>query len=168
MTSMLTLFILSQWTKVYSKVSINLLRMLQNQLASVLQSRELAARQAGLLLSAPPGSCPPGLPWALPLPLCLPVVLVFPSGCWDIKAGPAWRKRRHSATGQPSLAVSPGCCRDAAPSSRQGWLHWECVTCISICYSDSLSTLPDLLAPWIEHAFGAVPLLRCFLLHITL
>lgn len=136
---MLTLFILSQWTKVYSKVSINLLRMLQNQLASVLQSRVLAARQAEVLLSAPPG-----LPWALPLPM----ILVFPSICWDIKAGPAWRKRSNSATGQPSLAVSSGWCRDAAPSSRQGWLHWECVTCISICYSDSFPTLPDLLAPW--------------------
>lgn len=61
---MLTLLILSQWTKVYSKVSISLLRMLQNQLASVLQSRVLAARQAGVLLSAPPGSFTPRTPMA--------------------------------------------------------------------------------------------------------
>lgn len=114
----------------YSKVSINLVRMLQNQLASVLQSRVLAARQAGVLLSAPPGSCSPGLPWALPLPLLLPVVLVFPSVCWGIKAGPGQRKKSHSAMGWPSRAVSPGWRRDAALSSRQGWLHWKCVTCI--------------------------------------
>lgn len=57
MTSVLTLLILSQWAKVYSKVSVNLLRMLQNQLANVFQSKMLAARQAGELLSAPPGSC---------------------------------------------------------------------------------------------------------------
>lgn len=95
-------------------------------------------------------------PWALLLPLSACV-------CWAIKAGPAWRKRSRSAMGWPSLAVSPGWCRDAALSSRQGWLHWGYVTCISICYSDSFPTLPDLLAPWIGHDFGAVPLLRCLL-----
>lgn len=52
--------------------------------------------------------------------------------------------------GQPSLAVPPwvvvqGC----TLSSRRGWLHWECVTCISMCYSDSYPPfLTSLLHGW--------------------
>lgn len=154
---MLTLFILSQWTKVYSKVSINLLRMLQNQLASVLQSRVLAARQAEVLLSAPLG-----LPWALPLPM----ILVFPSVCWDIKAGPAWRKRSKVPRASPHLLCPLGGAgmQPRAPG-KAGSTESVWPASVSAIQTPSPRSLTSLLH---GHAFGTVPLLRCFLLHITL
>lgn len=163
---MLTLFILSQWTEVYSKVSINLLRMLQNQLASVLQSRVLA-RQAGVLLSAPPGSCTPGLPRALPLP-----VSACGSGvslCLLGYQSRACLKEKEPQCHGPALTCCvPWVVQGCSPELQARLAPLRVCDLHQYLPFRLFPHSPNLLAPWIIHAFGAVPLLTWFLLHITL
>lgn len=153
---MLTLFILSQWTKVYSKVSINLLRMLQNQLASAFQSRVLAARQAGVLLSVPPDSCIPVLPWALPLPLFLPVVLMFPS-VGISKQGLLEGKGATVPQASPHFCV-PWVVQGCSPKLQARLAPLRVCDLHQYLLFRLFPHPPDVLAPWIGHAFGAVPL----------
>lgn len=107
MTSMLTLFILSQWTKVYSKVSINLLRMLQNRLASL--PKQSACCQAGWSAAV----CPSRqlYSWAAMGPSSSPVSSCGSGvslGLLGYQAGPAWRKRSCSAWASPHLLCPLG------------------------------------------------------------
>jgi len=93
---------------VYSKVSINLLRMLQNQPASVLQKQSACCKpgrndccpslQAAILLG-----------WLRTMPVLpfLHVVLTFPFVCEGYKSTTCQEKNKksHSAKGQPSHAA---------------------------------------------------------------